>query len=56
MGEFVCLALGILELCVALAALALAFYIFTQAYDSLWITHTDKINFYLWLENKNKDN
>lgn len=58
MNEFICLGLGLLEICVALFAFSAALWVFVAALDAFWVTKADKIQFYMWLakESKNDDN
>lgn len=52
MGEWVCFALGFAEFCIGLCALAVAFWVVTIGLSYIWDIHTDKVQFYTWLANK----
>lgn len=48
-GEFLYFALALLEFCLALLALAFAFWLVTLALSELWAKKADETQFYLWL-------
>lgn len=48
-GELLYFALALLEFCLALLALAFAFWLITLALSELWAKKADEIQFCLWL-------